>query len=207
MTHNEPIIIDLLRHGPVQGAPALYGRSDPTLRSGALSLMKRQLTQHPIQYGVIISSPKQRCLSFATQLAQQKKLPLSIAPDCAEFDFGSLDGVPFEQMNPEHRHLLQLFWAHSTAVNLPEAECYWAFSERVNHWWQSLCAQAISQRQGHHLVVTHGGVITAVMAQLLAMPLAKAYQHLAIGHASLTRIQFYETAKQAKILFIGAPAP
>ncbi|MCM2681144.1 histidine phosphatase family protein [Echinimonas agarilytica] len=196
-----PVYIDFLRHGPVAGLPALNGVTDVALAEGALDNMQRQAKRFAIEYQAVISSPKRRCRTFAERYSTQRDVSLHIEPQWQEFDFGDLDGVPFEQMNEQQRSIMGLFWAHSTNFELPGAECYEAFSNRIWSAWQHL---ATSNPQST-LVVTHGGVIVVLVALLMNIPLADAYKRLHVGYASMTRVCFYDDPKQARIEFIGAP--
>ena len=201
----KPVYIDLLRHGEVDGEPALYGSTDVALKTEAILPMQRQLNDHPMDYGCLICSPKSRCLQFSRIFAEQHDVPLAVSADCAEYHFGQLDGISFDKADEQQRRWLDLFWCQPAQVLLPEAERFEEFSERVSRFWLQVATEAI-EAQENRLVVSHGGVIKALLSQLLGISFGRAYQHLNIGYASLTRIQLWGSLDTARIQFIGVPA-
>ncbi|MEG3766490.1 histidine phosphatase family protein [Alteromonas sp. 14N.309.X.WAT.G.H12] len=177
-------IIDLLRHGSVQGKPALYGRTDvplsPTGHSQMLSHLAALRTVDKI-----ISSPLTRCLSGAQAISQQVSAPITTLSSLQECDFGDVDGVPFDALRSQWPKL-EAFWQQPAKATLPQAETLNAFHHRVLSGWQ----QMLKHDARHLLVVSHGGVIRQILAHLLGINWTQPalYQQLAIGYASLTRI-------------------
>ncbi|MBU2979621.1 histidine phosphatase family protein [Alteromonas sp. C1M14] len=177
-------IIDLLRHGSVEGEPALYGRTDVPLSPRG----KAQMLAHlPVLKTVdnIISSPLIRCLSAAEAIGHLVKAPVNPLPSLQECDFGELDGVPFDHLQSQWP-LLEAFWQQPAKATLPQAESLPLFHERVLNGWQ----QILSQDGKHLLVVSHGGAIRQILAHLLGINWTQPalYQQLAIGYGSRTRI-------------------
>ena len=68
--------------------------------------------------------------------------------------------------------------------------------------WQHLAQEFDHQ---HILLITHAGVIRALLCQLLEIPIHK-QMSLMIDYASLTRIHYYQDSQQAMIEFINRPA-
>ena len=66
---------DLLRHGQIDGPPALYGRTDVALSRDGWEQMYRQ-TNLLHRFDNIISSPLRRCHDFAKELASGHQLKL-----------------------------------------------------------------------------------------------------------------------------------
>ena len=93
-----PLHIDLLRHGAVQGPAALYGRTYVALSPVGLQQLQQAVLSSA--YTGTVSSPRQRCLTFARQLAEQRQLSLQVDDALAEMDFGEWDGVPFAEDSP-----------------------------------------------------------------------------------------------------------
>ncbi|GAA4493089.1 histidine phosphatase family protein [Pseudaeromonas paramecii] len=182
---DRPGCVHLLRHGPVAGAPALYGRTDVALAPEAQTLLAPLFAQAS-PYDQIISSPRTRCLQSAQALAGHWQVPLTVRPEWAELDFGDLDGRPFSELT-EQWPLLEAFWQAPARHTLPGAEPLVHFHARVLATWQSLLAELGEQRV---LVVTHGGVIRQLVGQLLAADWRSGalQQGLHLPYASLTRI-------------------
>lgn len=177
-------IIDLLRHGSVEGKAALYGRTDVPLSPTGY----RQMLSHMAAFQTvdkIISSPLTRCLSGAQAISQQVNRSVTPLSSLQECDFGDLDGVPFDALRSQWPKL-EAFWQQPAKATLPQAETLNAFHHRVLSGWQ----QILTQQAKHLLVVSHGGVIRQILAHLLGINWRQAalYQQLAIGYGSLTRI-------------------
>ncbi|WP_409422982.1 histidine phosphatase family protein [Pseudaeromonas sp. ZJS20] len=182
---DKPGCVHLLRHGPVAGEPALYGRTEVALAAGAQGLLAPLFAQD-CPYDGIISSPRIRCLHTAQALARRWALPLAVLPEWAELDFGRFDGRPFSELTAQWAEL-EAFWQAPAVHTLPEAEPLAVFHDRVLAAWQALLAQLGAQRL---LVVTHGGVIRQILGHLLGADWRQGalQSALHLPYASLTRI-------------------
>ena len=196
-------VFDLLRHGKVNGQPALYGSTDIKVSEAGHD----QLMSHHLQLAGasrIISSPLQRCLYSAKVLASELDLKLSTAPTLAECHFGELDGIPFDDIT-EQWPLLDAFWQSPSSHTLPGAESLRDFHNRVVGFWERI----IARPGGNHTVlVTHGGVIRQIIARVLGLDWTSPalYQQLSVSHASLTRITLADSPSAIPVIqFIGLP--
>ena len=162
------IEIDLIRHVKVLGKPALYGSTDiapiPEENARLLEcLLAQQKTSNA--YQGVISSPLIRCQNLARELSQLGQLPLEISPDLQEMNFGSFDGVPFDDLLFEgeafeesifeadlgggdkgklHWSQLEAFFQAPADIILPQAEALPDFHHRVKLAWQKLIEQQLS---------------------------------------------------------------
>lgn len=104
---NKPIttIIDLLRHGDVEGGRKYRGQlDDPLSELGWNQLRTATINKQPWQH--IITSPLKRCEKFANELAQTHSLPLQIDPKFKEVSFGLWEGKTAEELlNIEEKKL------------------------------------------------------------------------------------------------------
>ncbi len=194
------LYIDLLRHGAVDGPPALYGRTDVALAGAGLEQM--QGAPLAADYALIVSSPRRRCLDFARQVAARRGVPLEIDAGLAEMDFGLWDGVPFAPDAP-HWEALQRFWQAPAMQGPPGGESLDGFRQRVLAAFRDRVRHALAARSGQvrerpldaaedsQLWVVHAGVIRAVLAEVLGADFSVPAWHLAlhIGHGSLTRLR------------------
>lgn len=194
---------DLLRHGQINGPAALYGKTDVALSEQGWQSARHQVSQikRPEQ---LISSPLKRCREFAEALADEWHIPLHIENELREFDFGLLDGVPFEQINEDWQHLVA-FGENPFLHHLPQAETLGEFNQRIATCWQRLCQNFA----GHNsLVICHGGVIRQILAQLLPVDWQDAhwYSQLQVPYASLSRITIANYPKAKPMIhFIAKP--
>ena len=181
--------IDLLRHGAVEGAAALNGRSDPPLSVAGWAAFEPLFMLDSAPWQRIITSPRQRCRAVAERLADHYQLPLEINAGWAEMDFGQFDGIPFDKLQDQWPQLEQ-FWQDPLAHPLPDAESLAHFHQRIVTTWQSLIAQPAQESL---LVVAHAGVIRQLLAHLLLCDWQQGvfHQRLRIPHASLTRIRLW----------------
>jgi alpha-ribazole phosphatase len=196
--------IDLIRHGEIDGPPALYGRTDVPLSRAGWEQMLQQ-TSRLQNLDNIISSPLRRCRDFAIELASDLRLKLQIESGIQECDFGEWDGIEFDD-HSQQWPLMTSFWQDPNHNTPPQGESLDMFHNRVVTSWQSLCEQHIGQ---NNLLVCHGGVIRQILAHILPADWHSGewYSQLQIGHASLTRIVIptYPEAKPS-VAFIGLPA-
>lgn len=198
--------IDLLRHGTIAGDAGLYGHTDiPVTESGRLQM--QQSVNIDLQYQQVISSPLQRCLHFAKDYSQRQTLNLKVEPLLQEMNFGVWDGQTFDQLQSCWADL-ERFWQSPATVIPPNGESLTAFHARVTQFWPQLLQQC---RGTQSLVVTHGGVIRMILAQLLFVDWQSAdyYQRLRIDYGSITRIHvlYTEDGIYPQIRFIGRPSP
>lgn len=194
-------VFDLVRHGKVNGKPALYGSSDIKVsEEGHEQLLSQH--HHFIGASRIISSPLQRCLYSARILADELDLKLNTAPTLAECHFGELDGVPFDDAT-EQWPLLDAFWQSPSTHTLPGAESLSDFHNRVVGFWERI----IARPGGNHTVlITHGGVIRQIIARVLGLDWTSPalYQQLSIANGSLTRITLADYPSAVPVIqFIG----
>jgi alpha-ribazole phosphatase len=203
---NEPNVtqFDLLRHGQIDGPPALYGRTDVALSRDGWEQMFQQ-TGRIQDLDNIISSPLRRCRDFAKELAADHRLKLQIEPGIQECDFGEWDGIKFDD-HSQQWPLMTSFWQDPDHNTPPQGESLETFHNRVVTSWQSLCKQHSGK---NNLLLCHGGVIRQILAHILPTDWRSGewYSQLQIGYASLTRIIIpaYPDAKPS-VAFIGLPA-
>lgn len=179
----------LLRHGQLQQQNILCGYSDIALSE----LGKAQLinaTKDLVDIHHCFSSPLSRCYSFAQQFSQQARIPLTSLAELKEMNFGDWDGAEYASLWQQDEGVntsIGDFWQEPWRVTPPNGESMQAFNDRIEFAWQQVLEQA---KQGNVLVVTHGGVIRQVLAQLLAIPKSGNHALTAfdIPYASLVKI-------------------
>ncbi len=165
------MLLTLLRHGDVEGrAQVLRGRSDPTLSSHGVQQLQQALGSLQPAITCIASSPLRRCIEFARDTAQQHQLPLHVIDTLREIDFGDWEELTLQEAEAHHPACFAQF-KHDTANWCPpNGESYARFRERV----RSGLTQLRTIQTSHLLVITHGGVIRALLAELLQLTPASA---------------------------------
>lgn len=184
----------LLRHGKVNGEPALNGHTDCDVSPDLQQKIKDALAQRKLPFDHIISSPLKRCANLAMQLqVDYPQATHSLNNQIKEISFGALDGQPFETIK-EHWPLLDAFWQDPYHNTLPEAETLTHFHHRISSAWHN-----ITQTQNTNtLIIAHGGVIRMILAAVLNVDWKNPAWHanLAIGNASLTHIQITKSEQK-----------
>lgn len=180
-----PLLVTLLRHGAVAGRPNVFrGASDPPLSETGWAQMRRALAaidEPPI--AAIASSPLVRCRTFAESVAAARGLPLVVAAEFAELRFGAWEELDTEEARALDPDRLAAFRRDPSAVAPPGGEHYLDFAARV----RTAFAQWTSAQRGHALLVTHAGVIQALVADALRLP-PTSFGRIALPPAATCRL-------------------
>ncbi|MEH6576388.1 MAG: histidine phosphatase family protein [Amphritea sp.] len=192
------ITIDLLRHGKPQGGAIYRGRTDSPLDEQGMVQMSQSLATFgpELCWQRLYSSPLDRCVQFSRNYAAQNRLPLVVDERLIEIDFGAWDGRSFDEVWQAEPELVADFWRDPAANPPPEGESINALCQRVDEFITALLAQRTADNE-HVLLITHGGVIRAFIAQVLDL-LPSQWARLQIDYGSLSRIQITIDKKDAK---------
>ncbi|MDP2432166.1 MAG: histidine phosphatase family protein [Pseudomonadota bacterium] len=182
-------VVTVLRHGAVAGRPFVYrGRQDDPLSELGWGQMEaatratvgadrvREIDAGDRGHGPLLqvaTSPLQRCRVFAQQLAERLEIPLHVSPAFQEIAFGEWEGLTPEEaarLKPvEH----QLFRSSAGTVAAPGGENLITVRQRVRAGWEEWLADASG---GNRLLVTHAGVMRALLVELLGLPASHVYR-------------------------------
>jgi len=189
-------VIDLLRHGEPRGGRAFRGNGvDDPLSEIGWQQMRSALTDD-MAWQQIVTSPLKRCRDFAEELANARGLPLKVEPDLREVGFGSWEGRTPDEIKRESPGEYEAFY-RDPVINRPAgAEPLAEFYQRVITRFDRIRQEFPGQQL---LLVTHAGVIRAVITHVLQSPIASMYR-LKIGYAGFCRVQIAnENMKLEKI--------
>jgi alpha-ribazole phosphatase len=177
--------VDLLRHGDVEGGQCFRGRLDDPLTPAGWAQLRAATAcasaAGPGPWDRILSSPLRRCADFARELSAGLGLPMEILQDLRERDFGDWEGLPADRIPIED---LCRFWSDPLGFDPPGAEPFGAFGDRVGSAWGEILASDAR----HPLVVTHGGVVRAILAEVLGLH-ADAWLLVEVPPACRTRLR------------------
>lgn len=172
-------VVTVLRHGQVAGQPYVYrGVLDERMTQHGMQQVRAVLTRLAIQptmpaFDRIACSPARRCLEFARAYAGETGAALQVLDDMREMAFGDWEGLTPEaaaQLNPE---LHALFRATAGNVAPPGGETALQLQARVAAAWD---AWLHGSDGGQRLLVTHAGVMRALLMHLIGLPHAHAYR-------------------------------
>lgn len=163
------MILDLVRHASTGRAGHFDGRTDPPLQPGAADAICGGCAG--MTWSRVISSPRQRALHTAQALAAAQALPVDIANDWAEWDFGDWDGQHRDAIAVDEasRRALQAFYQDPGAHPPPNAEPWTAFEMRID---RALRALASPDDGLPVLVVSHAGPLRLALARACGWSLA-----------------------------------
>lgn len=162
--------IYLIRHTKTATEPGLcYGRTDVALAGSfaedicELTSKLPEITEADTR---IYSSPLSRC----TQLAAALGCPFETDDRLLEIDFGLWENRHFDQLDQAQvKH-----WADNfVTVSPPEGEDFNSLCCRTADFWGRLI---LLQNVRQVLLITHAGVIRALLAHVLQMPPANAFK-------------------------------
>lgn len=186
-----PRLVTLLRHGEVEWPPhAFLGALDPPLSARGRAAMREMFSaidDPPIT--AIVTSPLARCREFAAALAAERALPLGVARGLAEMRFGAWEGLTVEEVLEREPALIKSFQADPSRAKPPDGEPYGEFLARVGAALESVAKTG----EAHTLVVTHAGVIRAMLAIALCLAPA-ALSRIALPPAGTCRLSLLEDA-------------
>lgn len=176
-------VIDLIRHGEPVGGRRYRGQiDDPLSRRGWEQMWSAVETATPWEY--IVSSPLVRCSAFARSLAKKLRIPLREDERLKEVGFGAWEGRSGSELKRDDPRILARFYRDPVHHRPSGAEPLEAFHSRVREVFEEIR----SDQQGRHvLVVTHAGVIRAIITHVLQAPLSGMYR-ISIPTASLARV-------------------
>jgi len=179
-------IIDLLRHGEVEGDAIYRGSTDDPLTDHGWQQMVSSL-ENKGSWDIIITSPLIRCREFAQLIAKEDEIDLEINPSLQEVDFGLWEGLTPDQIMEDDESLLHAWWSSPTTVTPPEGEDFHDFQARVLKSFKKIIQEYKGQRV---LIVTHAGVIRLLIMHALGMPDVNLFR-LNVDYGSFSQIYAY----------------
>ncbi|MEN8177316.1 MAG: histidine phosphatase family protein [Pseudomonadota bacterium] len=189
--------IDLLRHGEPLGGRRYRGQiDDPLSEHGWHEMWHAVSSDAPWQH--IVSSPLRRCKEFANALSEKLQIPIDQDSQLREVGFGVWEGKTRDELRSTDPGIINRFYNNPIKHRPSGAEPLDQFSSRVN----AALDQSIQIHSGKHiLVVTHAGVIRAILTRFMSAPLTSMYR-LSVATASISRIQI-DDERPPTIIFHG----
>jgi len=178
-------IIDFIRHGEPVGGSAFRGHTiDDPLSDKGWQQMRSAVGNH-CPWSHIISSPMQRCIAFANELAETHGLTVATDDRFKEVGFGEWEGHTPDELKRQRPEEYNAFYLDPVNQRPPGAEDLSAFISRVVSAYQQVVEQHTEQ---HVLVVAHAGVMRAVIAHVVQSEPLGLYR-IKVNNAGITRIR------------------
>lgn len=131
----------------------------------------------------IYSSDLGRAYSTTLEIAKHKKIRVTRDPQLREILLGDWEGMTPEEVDTLYDKGYQKWLKKPSACVIPKAENVNHFRKRVTERVRQIARQ---NRGKTVLIVTHGGVITALLADWLGADFDHLLLNLAIDNTSLT---------------------
>jgi alpha-ribazole phosphatase len=161
--------IYLIRHTKTDTVNGLcYGQSDVELADSFADearLIREKLPDLSADC-LIISSPLTRCVKLAQTFPQ----PIETDERLQEVDFGDWENQRFEDIDAD---LLKNWTENFVTMSPPKGENFSELCCRTGSFWDELLAHRPAEQV---LLITHAGVIRALLAHVLQMPPANAFK-------------------------------
>ena len=197
--------LTLVRHTSLDIAPSVcYGQSDVAVSANfeneRMALQKKLAA---FEFDAIYASPLKRCHQLAQALCADELFGhasenIKLDARLKELHFGDWEMSPWDAIPREKFDV----WADDYA-NLapPNGETFSQLQQRGIHFLEEILTQYPT---GNIAVVTHGGMIRALLAHVLNMPL-KGLFRFTIDYGSITQLEFGDTKLGAvpKINFVN----
>ena len=184
------LTLDWIRHGEPEGGVKYRGSLDDPLSTTGWQQMRSTVDkalQAGTRWNAVIASPLLRCHAFATEIATQQQLPLTVLPDLRELCFGELEGLTPKQAWTQYPELLKNLWQAPEKHTPPGGELFTDFLVRVQRGIDHILQQHAGQ---HVLVVVHGGTIRAMLTCCLGFTPRDTFK-VEVPYAGMTRTKAY----------------
>lgn len=158
--------IILIRHTAVAAEPGTcYGQRDVPLAEPTDEAFEQVAYRLP-EVQAVATSPLQRCARLAHWLAARSGVPLLTDDRWRELDFGAWEGQRWSQIE---RHLLDQWALDPWGFSAPEGESVRSMHLRVRAALAALRVKADVNGWRRVAVVTHGGPIRLLLAELMGL--------------------------------------
>lgn len=193
---NSPELVEiyLLRHGQTAQSGTYTGITDVSLSAEG----KRQIRAlipiiTELEFDHCFCSPLLRCIE--TYALLDIGLPYTDDKDLKEINFGSWEGLTFQQIQKDFADQLNQWEDQGDSFTFPGGERISSFNERVKGWFGALLANDFNRV----LIVAHGGVLRIGLCHLLGVDEGRAFAfnfkegaltHVAVNNGS-ARLEFH----------------
>ena len=191
--------LHLLRHTEVSVPRGLcYGRTDVALHADCdahLDLVRSKVPSDILARAMVWSSPAQRCRRLADSLTGGYQVDARLA----EFDFGHWEGRQWDSLPADELEAWNRDLANYT---VPQGESLVEVLVRARGFIdeQVRSVDELDQGPGELVVVSHGGVIRALLAHALGMPLQSVFR-LQVDYGSVSGMRL--ASDGWRVLFIN----
>jgi len=147
------------------------------------------------QIDVIYSSDLIRCVQTAESIAKEHGLNINKDERLREISFGEWEGMSYNEIQARSPDLLEKWMADPAHVSPPNGETLIQLAVRVKSIVDEMKTQHTDQTV---LIVTHGGVIRALLCLSLGTDLNR-HSQFESETGSISELSFYEESVSLKL--------
>jgi broad specificity phosphatase PhoE len=144
----------------------------------------------------VVSSPRMRAVETARAIAEPHHLVVAVEPALRELDFGELEGRTYDEIAASRPELYARWMTCPTQVRFPGGESYADLRGRA---LPAIDALRHGLGGGTGVVVTHGGIVRAVLADVLGIPDERIFR-VTVDPASLTVVEWVDSVPVARVV-------
>lgn len=179
----------LMRHGQT-----VANKEQRYLGSSESPLTEEGISQHhrireqlaDIGFSRIYTSPKNRCMALAKALVQESAV-LFEDERIRELDFGVFELLHWQEAKNKYPQVWEKYGKMEPSYQLPEGESLSEFEARIKEFVDELLSIGLD---GSIAVVTHGGVATTLLCQMLGLDPSERWRfRLENGHVAKIQVQ------------------
>lgn len=181
---NPSTVIDILRHGELEGGDIFRGSTNDALTDNGWQQMVNAL-DNKNDWDIIITSPILGCREFAEVIAQEEEIDLEINKQLEEIDFGEWENKTPDEIMKQDNELLSAWCQSPTQTTPPAGEDFYDFKARVFKAFKEIKQQYKGKKI---LIITHSGVIRTLLMSTLGIPDENLFS-LNVDYASFSQIK------------------
>jgi broad specificity phosphatase PhoE len=181
----------LIRHGESEWnrQNRAQGISDSRLTpKGRKQAEKLALYLKNFDLSAVYSSSLKRSLETADIIARFHKISVRVFNELSEINLGVWEGKTNETIQKEYGDLLIKWYTQPHRVKIPKGETIFDFRRRIKKVFKKILDD---NSRGTIAVITHGGVISIFLINLLGVHLGKIWT-LSPRIGSITTVEFYD---------------
>lgn len=168
-----------------------YGRLDVGLSPTGVETAERLAgSLRELSLDAVFSSPRRRAVQTAELLGAPR-----VDERFGELDFGELEGKRYEDVERDHPELFRRWMQSPTEVRFPGGESWADLRARVD----SGVTDVLSWNGETVAVVTHGGVVRAVLARVLGLPDERVFA-FDVGYARVSVVDWFDSTAVVRLV-------
>ena len=191
------LVVDLLRHGALQGGVKYRGQVEGHLTDEGRMQMDQVWRHIAADVDLILTSPLQRCAKPAQTWAAEKGIPCIVDARMAEMHYGAWEDKTHDEIEAMFPGMLAAWRENPEGMCPPGGESPEALRARIGDFWQEMTTRYQHQ---HLLVVGHSGSTRMLIAHIAQQPIAYTRQ-IAMPYACWSRASHH--ADESRMLFIN----